>query len=280
MYAGSLHNGRHLLLCAGHSACCVIVSGSLPCMENPRPKLHHRRESLVLSYSNYIKSCFRRQHEAAPYYKQLLDFLDPGAAHGSSSLQKPRYFDLPKSLRRSSDHAARDDSGDRARNAQPRIAVLEGFPSPESISAIGANERVRPEVFIGHLDFSCSSTFSPEFYELPSLPSDRQNIVHIRLMTMGRTMPGDSRLKSQAENRLKANKRCTAFERRLFEGKQYGATRFRKVHLHSSQVFTVEQMVSFSVSKSGPEPWCGEFGISMRENVAHICVRSLFARSR
>lgn len=249
-------------------------------MENSSPKPHNRRDCLVSSYSNYIISCFRRQHEAAPYYQQLLDFLGLGTVHGSSSLQKPRYFDLRRRVRPPSDHAARDDSGDRARNAQPRIVVLEGFPSPECISAIGANETVRPEVFIGHLDFSRSSTSPQRFFELPSLPSDRQNIVHIRLMTMGRTMLGDSRLKSQAENRLKANERCAAFERQLFQGRQYGATRFRKVHLHNSQVFTVEQMVSFSVSKCGPEPWCGKFGISMHGHVAHICVRSLFARSR
>lgn len=144
-----------------------------------------------------------------------------------------------------------------ARN-HPSIAVLEGFPSPECINTIGAREMVRPELFIGHLDFSRSLSSSQRFFELPSLPSDRSNIVHVRLLALGTTMVGEGTLKSHAHNRIQADEKCLAFENQLFRGKQYGATRFRKVHLHNSQIFSLEEMVSFSVTQQENEPWCGE----------------------
>ena len=57
---------------------------------------------------------------------------------------------------------------------------------------------------------------------------------------------------------MQADDRCLEYERQLFQVKHYGATRFRKVHVHSSKIFSVEQMVSFSVAQQENEPWCGE----------------------
>lgn len=216
-------------------------------------------EGYTSVYSRYIKRCFVRQVDSSLYYKQLLDYLESDVGHGSSLLQAPRYYELERRIASSGDvRVFNEIVPDGSARKNPFIAVLEGFPSPECISIIGANEMVRPELFIGHLDFSRSLSSSQRFFELPSLPSDCSNIIHIRLLTLGTTMVRETALKSHAHNRIQSDEKGVAFEHQLFRGKQYGATRFRKVHLHNSQIFSLEQMVSFSVTQRENEPWCGE----------------------
>lgn len=210
------------------------------------------------TYSRLVHQCFFSHPASSSYYKQLLDYLASDVSQGSSVLQAPRYFDLEKrdtSLRGMK--VFKEVASGSVRN-HPSIAVLEGFPSPECINAIGAQEKVRPELFIGHLDFSRSPHSSRRFFELPSLPCDRSDVVHVRLLTLATNFTGEASLKSYAQERIQADEKCFAFENQLFRGKQYGATRFRKMHLHNSQIFSLEQMVSFSVTQWENEPWCGE----------------------
>lgn len=218
-----------------------------------------REENPSSTYTRYIKSCFHRRTDAAPYYRQLLDYLQAGAGHGNSFLQTPRYYDLKRQTFYASPGPSTPSEAARGSSRHhPSVAILEGFPSPECISAIGASELVRPELFIGHLDFSRRAPFSHPYFELPSLPSDGGNIIHVRLITLGQTLIGDTGLRSDVQSRLQADERCLEYENQLFHVKQYGATRFRKVHLHSSRIFSVEQMVSFSVAQRGNDPWCGK----------------------
>ena len=217
-----------------------------------------REETLSSTYIRYVISCVGRHTHAAPYYKQLLDYLRPETGHGSYSLQAPRYYSLRKhAFHMSGGSRTPSEVAHRPPRDGPSIAILEGFPSPECISAIGANELVRPEIFIGHLDFSRTKSPSQRFFELPSLPSDRGNIIHVRLVTLGQAIFADTKLKSHAQSRIQADERCLDYESSLFNVKQYGATRFRKIHLHSSRIFSVEQMVSFSVAQRGNDAWCG-----------------------
>lgn len=210
------------------------------------------------TYSRFVQQCFLRHPASSPYYKQLLDYLASDVSQGSSVLQAPRYFELEKrGTSLGGMKVFKEIASGSVRN-NPSIAVLEGFPSPECINAIGAQEKVRPELFIGHLDFSRSLHSSRRFFELPSLPSDRGDVVHVRLLALATTFREEASLKSYAHERIRADEKCFDFENQLFREKQYGATRFRKMHLHNSHIFSLEQMVSFSVTQLENEPWCGE----------------------
>jgi hypothetical protein len=61
-----------------------------------------------------------------------------------------------------------------------------------------------------------------------------------------------------SQNRKTANAATRKYEKALFEENHFGATRIRKVNLHSSQYFSVEQLVSFSVAENVPGQWTGE----------------------
>lgn len=221
----------------------------------------HAAAAAAATYSRFVTQCFLRHPASSPYYKQLLDYLASDVSQGSSVLQAPRYFELEG--RGTSTSAGRSKvfkeiASGSTRRKNPSIVVLEGFPSPECINAVGAQEKVRPELFIGHLDFSRSTHSSRRFFELPSLPSDRSDVVHVRLLALATTFRDEASLKSYAHQRVQADEKCLAFENQLFRGKQYGATRFRKMHLHNSHIFSLEQMVSFSVTQRENEPWCGK----------------------
>lgn len=204
-------------------------------------------------------SCFTRQPDAALYYKQLLDYIIPGARqYGFPNLQQVRYYELKKKAFSSGGHAVYSEVPPGVVRQHPCIAILEGFPSPECISTMGANDLIRSELFIGHLNFSRCASLSQRFFDLPSLPSDRSNVIHVRLVTLGQTATGETRLASYAQNRKLAEQRCLDFEKQLFREKQYGSTRFRKVHLHNTQTLSVEQMISFTVTQREGTPWTGK----------------------
>ena len=217
-----------------------------------RLQSHQEADSPVLIYNRYIASCYSRQLAAGPYYLQLQDYL---VTDGSPLLQKPECLEL---RREALSTGSLTDSGLSSPRRRPCIVVLDGFPSPQCISAIGARELVRPELFIGHLDFTCNRSSYQKFFELPSLPSDRRNVIHVRLISMAQARAGDTKVKSLAQSRTQADTKCTDIEHQLFSKKQYGASRFRKVHLHNSRTFSVEQLVSFSITQRENEPWCGK----------------------
>lgn len=194
-----------------------------------------------------------------------------GSSNGTSNFQSPHYYELKKKALAGGGAGIFHESINRDPSHRPRIAVLEGFPDPGCISALGAKENIRPELFIGHLGFSRHPGSTQRYFELPALPSDRSNTIHVRLITMGQVIDADTRLKSHAASRIRADEKCVQFEKQLFEKKQYGTTRFRKVHLHNSQVFSVEQVVSFSVTQRKTQSWCGEsVPLTNRFSCAHL----------
>ena len=224
-------------------------------------------------YSRYITSCYNGQLAARPYYQQLQDYL---MTDGSTLLQKLKCFEMRREALKTGSLTDSDLSSPRRR---PCIVVLDGFPSPQCISTIGAKEMVRPELFIGHLGFTCNRPSYRKFFELPSVPSDRRNVIHVRLISMAQTMTGDTKVKSLAQNRTQADTKCTDIEHQLFSKKQYGAPRFRKVHLHNSRTFSVEQLVSFSITQRGNEPWCGK-SIFEPSQVTSLSIAGVFLLDR
>ena len=171
------------------------------------------------TYSRFVHQCFLRHPASSPYYKQLLDSLASNVSQGSSVLQAPRYFELEKGGTSLGGITVFKEIASGSVRNHPSIAVLEGFSSPECINAIGAQEKVRPELFIGHLDFSRSPHSSRRFFELPSLPSDRSDVAHVRLLALVTTFGEEASLRSYAHERIQADEKCFAFENQLFRGK-------------------------------------------------------------
>ncbi|KAH6658973.1 hypothetical protein BKA67DRAFT_529162 [Truncatella angustata] len=205
-------------------------------------------ESMASEYEARIKDCFRCWPSAGPFYQTLIDYLQTaGSGIGFSPLQSPTAYLLGHDVGKRADielgNSAALSPGSRRLSFsltisvpaqgpnfrrvhaahQSHIAVVEGFLAPESIRILGEKYQVRPEFFIDYLEprYVYGSSTSMGRYELPNLPSKRDNIVH-----------------------------------RLFNHRQYGATRFRALHVHNEQWLTVEQMVSFSVKREG-KSWHG-----------------------
>lgn len=132
----------------------------------------------------------------------------------------------------------------------PSLVIVEGHLCPEAVVALGLHfNNIRPEFFLGHLELErVRNLHSRTSYELPALPSRRGNIVHIRLVSLWRSNASAGIPKNlEPGERVTVDKSCRHYESQLFDSERAHHTRFRKVHLHNSKHFTVEQTVSLFV---------------------------------
>ncbi|EAQ85331.1 predicted protein [Chaetomium globosum CBS 148.51] len=256
-------------------------------------------------YEARIRDCFRCWPTAAVFYQSLIDYLHTTSSDTFSPLQVPTTYLLghhldrngrtetphgspvPRSQSFSSSTSAKltqrpslptsistpTTDFQRARLArQSHLTVVEGLLAPESVGILGEMYQTRPEFFIDHLAFdSCGygsdSRPGGGRDQLPNLPSKRDNIIHVRFMSMlkisgnAQTVQPAQRfsasLTSRFERRTSLEAKRSAYDRRLFQHKHYGATRFRALHVHKEEWLTVEQMVSFSVKREGDKIWHG-----------------------
>lgn len=202
-------------------------------------------------YIQYIRDHFGTLPGSASYYSLLEEFLCKG---GRAGLQEIKCVELRPLLGDSTnDTPAICPVEFNSRGDEPRVCVLEGFPSPECIAALANRYRVRPELLIGHLDLEHMTTSKHCSQMLPTVPSRRRNIVHIHLITLGRFSPSSISNRTMEElvkKRLIVNEEVNTYQERLFTDRRFGETRYRRVHIHNSQFFSFEQMVSFSVSNT------------------------------
>lgn len=238
-----------------------------PTHASPRPLSFTRSatasqiEETASNYIKYIKLCYRNHPESLGYYAQLVDYLE--GCRGSL-LQKPSVFDVIKALDGSNSFSVFSFPFYRADldlpQLTPRITVLEGFLSPDCIAQLGSKMSLRPEFFLGHLDLVLNqgSQYQQRYYEIPTLPSRQDNIVSIRLVTLGKSENASS-VHSYTVQRHHAENNCYLGQKELITEKRYGAARFRKVHIHNEQFFSVEQTVSFSISNENQSSWSGSF---------------------
>jgi hypothetical protein len=204
------------------------------------------------AYESYIRACFHRSPSARPYYQQLLDYL---AQSNFAAVQNVQYYNLQSS---SLDHAPLWAEGRVPSSECPQVVVLEGLPSPKCISILGTQYNVRPELFIGHLDFPSNSVSSGfKFFELPALPSQRAMVSHVRLISLGRHSSRSPQSGSQSHRREQATRVCQQWRRQQFSSNQYGSTTFREVYIHNAEYFSVEQLVSFTTIRRSDSRWSG-----------------------
>jgi hypothetical protein len=261
------------------------------------------KQSAYEKYEAQIKACFSRWPAAAKFYQSLIDHLHIASSSGWSSLQKPTTYLLDQSAGRSDRSKTGSTTSLASNNSNssvsllsptpaaiteqarlgrhPHITVVEGFLAPETIGILGEWHRTRPEFFIDSLAPSKSCAYASEHNaeagrcELPLLPSQRENIIHVRFFSQLK-LPNKGWKAQAAEvlstspanrldrRRLQLETKRREYEQQLFDHRQYGVTRFRALHIHNEQSLTVEQMVSFTVKESD-KIWHGKNSQSRRQ---------------
>jgi hypothetical protein len=211
-------------------------------------------------YLAYLQSCLEIHYDSKFYLQHLSTFIKRSCTGGREG--------QPLQIREG-DITCLEFDPKRPKNGPVRVGVkdprfgcrivcLSGFPSGEAIGYLGDLYRPRPELFLGHLAYERTMHSDRASFELPALPSRRDNIIHIRFIRLYR-----SRVRRSTDFETLSTERKTAdaetlnHERALFSGRYTGATRFRKVNLHSSKHFSVEQLVSFSVAHIETGRWTG-----------------------
>ena len=204
-------------------------------------------------YTEIIQGCHKLHPESEPYWKRLVTYIAPCILGQTSLLQKPRFFNIENEPVSSSAALHFPFTGGESEDHSdaPRVILLEGFPSPYCVSSLGAQLGLKPELFIGHLDLA--KHHGDYNFEI----SDCQNgVVHFRFTTL--VKPSTPSPASLASQRTEAETDYVQRQEDLFSEKRYGESRFREIHLHNKSFFSVEQMVSFTVSRRAGDKWDGE----------------------
>lgn len=210
-------------------------------------------------YIAVIKSCFANHAVAKPYYSLLLGYLQ----RQSHTVSNQSAIEIVPSTHQTSQENGTKLWGtdipisDVSRTENPCIVLVEGLPSPSSVAELGTKHNVRPEFWLGHLGLDRQSATPEPSFELPNLPSRRDNIVRVTIPIIGRRTGGFSPLNLSTVERQQARERHESWERQILQDNKYGATRIRKIHIHNSRYFSIEQLVSYTVSPKGFNSWNG-----------------------
>lgn len=221
-------------------------------------------------YIQAIKSCFATNTVISPYFYQLIDYIESEARHGYHMNPIPTAI----RIRGSSDPATQSQADGRTlkqpwgfdvpetdvdRSQTPCLLTIEGLPSPGCVAYIGSRYRLRPEYWLGNLSFDRQNP-TQCYFELPNLPSRRDNVVQVSIPALGRRTGSSSSTPRHlsAKERRDAKEKLEEWDGQLFPLKKFGATRIRRLHLHDSDFFSIEQLVSFSVCVRSPDVWIGK----------------------
>ncbi|KAI1500560.1 hypothetical protein F5X99DRAFT_429367 [Biscogniauxia marginata] len=204
-----------------------------------------------IPYIAFIQSCYRSHPEAFYYYNRLVDHLHQGIDQ-SQALQSLKIFRVllpapqtiyptpfPFEITEWTEH--RDS---------PTVVVLEGFPSPWCIALLGSKWPIRPEFFIGHLPLNDGG-----HYELPTLPSLHDNLARVHYVTLVKPLLDYRDTYYISRRRSDLTALCLRQEKRLVKDRKYGETRFRRVNLHDSQLYSIEQTISLTVVVEDADHW-------------------------
>ncbi|KAJ5528252.1 hypothetical protein N7513_012411 [Penicillium frequentans] len=217
-------------------------------------------------YLRHIRSCYRYYPEAISFYEQLADFLNTCSGKRKSRLQEVKLFEIipistadvyPKAFPFATAQLHEEQH-------KPRIGVLQGFPHPDCIAFLGAEFAVRPEFFIEHLPLSLKPSAKDSVPELPTLPSRQDNVVRVHFSRLLKPLsPYSSRVSAQTslhmrQKRAELEDLRLNYEKSLVNHRMYGATHVRKVVVHDSDMYSVEEMLSFTIA-THQDNWHGEW---------------------
>ena len=145
------------------------------------------------------------------------------------------------------DDACKDDEISH----QAGLAFLTGHTTPEWLNAVGGAFDVDPLHVLEHLSFRPTIRLST--FAFPCLPSSSTSIVHLNIPTIGHIEPSMPRYRSEEIQKLR--RECSAKLReqsRAWDSNQAsGAAVLRRLYLHSSNTFTLEQEITVSFVQNG-----------------------------
>ena len=138
-----------------------------------------------------------------------------------------------------------------------QIVFLRGYPSPEWLSALGTVFWIDPEFFKLRLRFRNST----EYFSSPCLPSSLEDIIRLRLITIGSRIEkrGTSRSAAVESLRSEGRKALRTYAHELIvkTGVRRGDSIVRDYHVLDEKTFILEQEVYICLSKVG-KSWAGE----------------------
>jgi hypothetical protein len=141
------------------------------------------------------------------------------------------------------------------------MLFLSGYPSPEWLASIGVLCDIDPEYFLRHLSFQISK----EYYALPCLPSSADNIIKLRITTVGRRQTSERKKRVSESDHINELRRNAAkdmedYRKRLLRGLEThtGDSVVRRYSVHTDELFSIEQEISICVTRNGQQ-WFGQF---------------------
>lgn len=205
-----------------------IVSRSPNLDEIPAPYIER--------YIQAIKSCFATNTVTSPYFYQLIDYIQSEARLGHHMNPIPTAIRIrapsdPTTQSQSDGGTTQQPWGfdvaekDVDRSQTPCLLTIEGLPSPGCVAYIGSRYRLRPEYWLGNLSFGRQNPTQSCFFELPNLPSRRDNVVQVSIPALGRRTGSSSSTHLSAQERRDAKKKLEEWDGQLFGLKKFGATR-------------------------------------------------------
>lgn len=229
-------------------------------------------------YTRLIRSCAFGFPGSKAYYDQLVDYI----RQASASLQDPsthwRCYRVgpPEGSSKPADLAittcdvksvppTTEPCSSRviletpvALQSPSHIVAVEGFLSPSAVEALGMKFKIRPEMFISHLDFAARHSHETFAFARSNLPSSHISTIQLRMASIGSAqanvaMPENLEAVSSTAKRL-----CRAWRNELLEKREDGHSIIRDMHVHDDRVFSMEHFVSINFSRNLAGTWTGE----------------------
>ncbi|KAF2120274.1 hypothetical protein BDV96DRAFT_642116 [Lophiotrema nucula] len=124
----------------------------------------------------------------------------------------------------------------KPRNEQGQIIFVRGYPPPQLVKLIGARYRLDPELFRIHLAFGPTK----DFFDIPVLPSSSENLVKLRITSIGRCS-------STTADQYEGKDACYKHFQSLGSAGLAGESIVRNFARHDEEHFTIDQQISISV---------------------------------
>jgi hypothetical protein len=150
------------------------------------------------------------------------------------------------------------DTPDAASRHSPHIVVVDGFLSPNSVDALGMKFRIRPELFISHLDFTARNSHENFAFAASNLPSSQISTTQLRMVSIGSAQAETRRSGNLDVASRLAKSQSRSWRAELIERKEDQRSIIRDVHLHNQKTFSLEHLVSISFAKDEHGCWIGK----------------------
>jgi hypothetical protein len=262
-----------------------IVSLMAYRMPTQRSSRSQTLQEYLTPYSQLVQSCAIGYPGSKAFYDQLVDYVKQAPA----SLQDPftrwkayrislsdssskRLFptshavtvcdaaDVPPAVEACSMRVVTDPSRntpDPNSHPCPHIVLVDGFLSPNSVDALGMKFRIRPELFISHLDFTARNSHESFAFATSNLPSSQITTVQLRMVSIGSAQAGTRRSESLDVASRLAKSQSRAWRADLLERKEDQRSIIRDIHLHNQKTFSLEHLLSISFAKDEYGCWIG-----------------------